>query len=241
MPARPNVGTPERWLSLLFGGVAMAAGVRRRRLFGGLLAALGGYLLWRGASGRCLLYQRLRVTTARANDGGLWGRKMIHVRSQLQVPQPRNMVYRHWRNLEQLPAAMRHIRSVRVHGNRSHWVARLPLGLQAQWVSQIIQDSPNERLVWQSLPGSRVDSRGEIRFRPTSRGGTEIDVDMYYHLPSGPLPRFLAGLLGGMSERMIHRDLERFGSLLDQPSAVVPELIDDDQGLGREPRTPMHG
>lgn len=198
LPPQANVGSKERWASIAGGSLAVATGLWRRGWLGGLLSLLGSYLLFRGISGRCLLYQKLQVTSAKAGDRGLWGRHPIHVRERVHLQQPRQTIYRYWRDLENLPQAMHHIRSIQVTGNRSRWEARMPLGLRAQWESHITQDSPNERLVWSSVPGSRVESRGEVRFQARAGGGTVVDVDMYYLPPGGAVARLLAPLLGGL-------------------------------------------
>jgi|RhiMetdeSRZDD1v2_1073273.scaffolds.fasta_scaffold1464017_2 uncharacterized membrane protein len=61
---RANVGETERWASGIAGGALALYGLAgRRSLFGGLLAALGGSLLYRGISGHCPLYGALGVDT----------------------------------------------------------------------------------------------------------------------------------------------------------------------------------
>src|SRR5690606_41238988 len=50
----------------------------------------------------------------------------------------------------------------------------------------------HERLVWRSTPSSRIENRGEVRFRPSVPDATEIDIDLYYRLPGGMLARLLA-------------------------------------------------
>lgn len=233
-----NVGARERWVSIAGGGLALAFGLRRRGWAGGLLSWLGSYLLLRGLSGRCLLYRTLGVTSARANDGGLWGHYTVHVHERIQVRLPREAVYRAWRNLELLPQVMRHLRVVRVDGNRSHWQARMPPGLRARWEAQIVQDTPHERLVWRSTPSSRIENRGEVIFRPSVPDATEIDIDLYYRLPGGMLARLLALPFGSLSARLIRQDLERFQEFLETREA--PSEVHD-QGLGREEAMPRHG
>jgi uncharacterized membrane protein len=63
-----NVGRAERWVSSLAGGALALYGLVRRRtpLGGGLLAALGGSLLYRGVSGHCPLYAAMGVDTSGA-------------------------------------------------------------------------------------------------------------------------------------------------------------------------------
>lgn len=239
MQLRRNVGTRERWLSLIGGGAAVTEGIRRRGWTGSALGALGGYLLFRGMTGHCLVYRQLRVSTTHAGETGLWGQNFVRVRTTVTVQQPRDAVYRYWRNLENLPRFMRHIKRIEVDGNRSHWVARSPIGLPMAWNAQITQDTPNERLTWRSIVGSQVDTRGEIRFRPTIDGGTEIDVEMYYRPPGGAMSAMLARLFGGISEKMIKRDIARFKEAVESQRELP--AADYDQGLGREPVTPAHG
>lgn len=235
LPAQVNVGAPERWASLAGGGVLLFTGLWRRGLLGGLLSLLGSYLLFRGASGRCLLYQQLRITSHKANHAGLWGRSPVHVHSRIQLQQPRQLVYRHWRNLENLPRAMRHVRQIQVDGNRSRWEAGLLPGLRLRWESQIIHDAPNERLVWRSVAGSAVDSRGELRFRPTTTNGTEVEADLYYLLPGGVLGLWAAKLFGGISQRAVERDLQRFSEYIDE---LAGPPANAGQELGRAPVSP---
>ena len=65
----PNVGETERWASGIAGGALALYGLAgRRSLFGGLLAALGGTLLYRGITGHCPLYGALGVDTRGRGD-----------------------------------------------------------------------------------------------------------------------------------------------------------------------------
>jgi len=66
-----NVGNLERWASAIGGSALALYGLARRRpsaLIGGLLAAAGGSLVYRGVSGHCPLYGALGVDTARQSD-----------------------------------------------------------------------------------------------------------------------------------------------------------------------------
>ena len=64
-----NVGETERWASGIAGGALALYGLAgRRSLFGGLLAAFGGTLLYRGITGHCPLYGALGVDTRGRGD-----------------------------------------------------------------------------------------------------------------------------------------------------------------------------
>jgi uncharacterized membrane protein len=67
-PARPsgvNVGPNERAASTLGGALLAGFGLARMGLCGLALAALGGALVYRGATGHCHAYAAAGVNTAR--------------------------------------------------------------------------------------------------------------------------------------------------------------------------------
>ena len=61
---KTNVGREERYASVAAGAVMLIAGLRRRSTMGALLTLGGGALLYRGATGRCLVYESLGINTA---------------------------------------------------------------------------------------------------------------------------------------------------------------------------------
>lgn len=131
-------------------------------------------------------------------------------------------VYQFWRNLENLPSFMYHLRSVTVDSaGRSHWVTNSPLGDRVEWDAETTEDVPNERIAWKSLPGAKVENRGRVEFTPTPDGqGTEIRVTMSYMIPGGTLGKAVATLLGESPEQQVHDDLRRFKQLLETGRVV---------------------
>ncbi|HEY5313808.1 MAG TPA: DUF2892 domain-containing protein [Pirellulales bacterium] len=63
-PPNVNVGELERAASAVVGAALVAAGLRRGWLSGTVLALAGGALVYRGISGRCMLYESLGISTA---------------------------------------------------------------------------------------------------------------------------------------------------------------------------------
>jgi uncharacterized membrane protein len=59
-----NVGLVERALSTYVGGSLVTLGLSRRSFPGLVVAALGGALIYRGATGHCRLYNALGMSTA---------------------------------------------------------------------------------------------------------------------------------------------------------------------------------
>jgi uncharacterized membrane protein len=119
--------------------------------------------------------------------------------------------------VENLPRIMRHLDSVKgTGGNRSHWVAKAPLGLSVEWDAEVHNQRPNELIAWRSLEGSQVDTAGSVHFRRTPGGrGTEIQVVLKYDPPGGKVGAGLARLLGESPEQQIEEDLRRFKQLME--------------------------
>ena len=74
---------------------------------------------------------------------------------------------------------MDHLQSVTViDEKRSHWVAKGPARIKAEWDAEIINEIPNELIGWRSTEGSRVDNAGSVHFTPAAGGrGTEVQSD----------------------------------------------------------------
>ncbi|HET8549929.1 MAG TPA: SRPBCC family protein [Bryobacteraceae bacterium] len=224
---RANVSETERWLSVVSGGSLLAYGLARRDRTGIGLALLGGELVRRGVTGKSNLYRTLGINTARSDrrEKGT-GRNIgvpyelgFRVDHSIQIARPRDEVYRFWRNLENLPRFMDHLDSVRViDDRRSHWVASAPAGMKASWEAEIINEIENELIGWRSMPGSRVDIGGSVRFEDAPDGGTIVRVSLQYNPPAGTIGRAVVRLFGEDPAEQIRSDLECFRELLETGS-----------------------
>jgi uncharacterized membrane protein len=213
-----NVGEVERWLSGVGGAALLAYGLKRGTLGGAALALLGGALLYRGVTGHCDAYEALNVSTAGKSRIG-WGgdvHRGLLVRKTYTINRTPEDCYRFWRDFENLPRFMSHLESVRnLEGNRSHWVARAPVGT-VSWDAELINDRPNELIAWRSVEGSDIDNAGSVRFRPAPGGrGTEVTVELNYEPPAGRLGVTIAKLLGEEPEQQVREDLRHFKQIME--------------------------
>lgn len=144
----------------------------------------------------------------------------VQVRPAIVVERPREALYAFWRKLENLPLFMRHLESVRaIAANRWHWVAKGPLGTTVEWVSEIIDDRPNELIAWRSVEGSGLDNWGAVMFEPADEGrGTVVRVEMGYRPPGGALGAKVARLFGKAPERQAGADLRVFKIMMEAPA-----------------------
>lgn len=215
-----NVGNVERWASVIGGSALAAYGLKRRSLAGLVLSGLGGALVWRGATGHSLLYEAFGVSTAGDRKGEQvsvpYG-KGIRVESAVNINATPEQLFRFWRNFENLPRFMTHLESVKVlDDGRSHWVAKGPAGIDAEWDAEIINEVPNELIGWRSVDGSRVDNAGSVRFTPAPGGqGTEVKVVLRYDPPGGALGAAIAKLFGEDPSHQVEHDLERLKEMIE--------------------------
>lgn len=155
-----NVGNAERCLSVITGTALAAYGLKRRSIGGLVLGGIGAALLWRGATGKCPIYESLGLSTAENEEGRqvnvAYG-EGIRVDQAITVNASPAEVYSFW---------------------RKH--------LESEWEAEVINEIPNELIGWRSVDGSRVRNAGSVHFKPTTRG-TRVKVEVLYD-PSGEDP-----------------------------------------------------
>jgi uncharacterized membrane protein len=228
-----NVGEAERWLSLIGGSSLVAFGLARRNSAGFGLAALGGTLLWRGATGHCPMYQTLGVNTAERGYAKGTGSRAgvpyelgIRVDQDVTINKPVEDLYAFWRDLCNLPRFMQHLQSIKIVDDRiSHWTARGPAGINVSWDAEIVNDIPNKVIGWRSLEGSDVDNGGSVRFEPAGSGATTVKVSLQYNPPAGQLGEWVARLFGEDPKKTIADDLQRFKELMETGNIVTKSKV----------------
>jgi uncharacterized membrane protein len=157
----------------------------------------------------------------------------IRVERSVTVNKPREEVYRFWRDLENLPQFMKHLRSVRtLDAKRSQWIASGPAGRAVEWEAEIINEIENELIGWRSLEGSQVDNAGSVHFKDVPGRGTEVRVLLQYNPFAGVVGATFAKLWGEEPSQQIAGDLRRFKQIME--AGEVPST--EGQPRGTKPR-----
>lgn len=215
-----NVSVPERWISAAIGGALIAYGIRKRSWAGGFIALAGGNLLLRGALGRSLIYRAFGIDTRksfakRVMQAGKGERFTVEKSITLSVPAAE--AFRFWRNFENLPRVMRHLKSVRtIDDRRSHWVASAPVGLDIEWDAEITDERQDRKIAWRSLEGAEIENKGVVLFEPVQDGNaTDLRIYLEYAPPAGKAGKAFAKLFGKDPAEMVEDDLRRFKSLIE--------------------------
>jgi uncharacterized membrane protein len=224
MTSQLNVAQVERWASALSGAALTVYGIRQRSVAGAMIAASGGALIVRGATGHCPVYSVAGVNTADADRDtrvALAGRRGIRVEVAMTINRPAEELYAFWRDFENLPAFMPHLASVRtLDHRRSRWVARAPAGRTVEWDAEIINEVPNKLIAWRTLDGADLISAGSVHFRTAGPDhGTSVSIHMQYKPPAGRLGAAVAWILGDEPSQVIREDLRRFKHLLEAGEA----------------------
>jgi len=150
----------KQWLPVLAGGSLIAYGLGARNKKGAAAALVGGSIIWAG--------------TRKAGASGFEAHKTVTVNA------PPEALYQYWRHVENLPSILRHLDSVQhLDDARSYWVAKSSGGQSLEWQAEIVEDQPNERISWISLPSSEVYSEGSVDFTP-GRRGTQVRLYLRY-------------------------------------------------------------
>jgi len=220
-----NISDAERWISIAAGiGLATYGLTRRRGAAALMLAAFGGLLVRRGASGHCDTYELFGINTAGTGQDtrrALGGSAGVIVDERVTINQPVEILYRFWHNLENLPRVMRHLDSVeRITDTLSRWRAKGPAGTVAEWNAEIINDIPNKLIAWQSIEGSDVVSAGSVNFDDLgAERGTRVRVRLQYSPPGGKVGAAIVKLVGSDAATEIREDLKQFKQTVEQRTA----------------------
>jgi uncharacterized membrane protein len=136
----------------------------------------------------------------------------IHVKRAITINGSPEELYRRWRDFENLPRLMNHLKSVRViDEKRSHWVAKAPAGRTVEWDAEIVSDVPGEVIAWQSVADADVRHGGSVRFeRAPGNRGTYLIVQLECDPPAGVLGSLVAKMFGEHPAKQIAVDLMRF-------------------------------
>lgn len=211
--ARHNWSPTTRLLSSVGGSLLTLYGLTRKGVAKPVLGTAGLVLTARG----------LTNLQTRSLFGLGLGENGIRVQKAINIFAPVDEVYQFWRNFENFPLFMNHVKEISVDGDISHWTVVGPADSPYRFQSQITQDIPNELIAWETLPDSEVHSAGFVRFDENRDGSTRVTVQMSYIPPVGVLGHAVAQLLGVDPRQAMHEDLVRLKTLLEEGKTSTDE------------------
>lgn len=144
------------------------------------------------------------------------GENAIKVQKAININAPIDEVYQFWRNFDNFPRFMNHVKEVSTENDLSTWKVAGPAGTSIEFQSHITQDIPNELIAWETVPDSQVQHAGFVRFDENRDGSTRVTVQMNYVPPAGALGHAVAQLFGVDPRQAMHEDLVQLKSLLEE-------------------------
>jgi uncharacterized membrane protein len=149
----------------------------------------------------------------------------VHVRQSVSINHSPEVLYRFWRDFQNLPRFMKHIESIRqTTDGRLQWVAKAPVGMAVEWDAEVTEDRPNELIAWRSIEGAGVDSVGSVRFERAPGGrGSIVRAEIRYSPSAGVVGAAVAKLFGKGLEWQIKEDLRRFKQIMEAGEIITTE------------------
>lgn len=210
-----GLDTAQRWVIGGSGAAVLWYGLRQEGVARWASILLGSALLYQGASGQNLIdripgAEQIPVVRQLSSTPN-----QLRVRKTLTVNRPAEELYQYWRNLENLPTFMHHVRSVRqIDDQRSHWVVNVLDNMEMEWEAQITVDRPNEMIAWETMPDADLQHKGYVKFIPTARG-TEVSVSMDYDPPGTMLEKLMGGAVRFIAAQQIKEEIRNFKRIME--------------------------
>lgn len=236
---RPRESQPEflqvnwspaaRAIATAAGGALVLGGARGRGLAGTVAGATGMALIARAATN--IELPRLI---------GVGGRRRgTQVAKTINIDAPVDEVYAFWTEMQNYPRFMSHVREVQAIAPETYrWVVDGPAGAPVEWEARITERVPNQKLAWQSVPGSPIEQSGVTRFDANPDGSTRVTVRLTYNPPAGAVGHVVATLFQRDPKHEMVDDLLRLKSLMESGHTTAHgERVSWDELMG-EPAPP---
>ncbi|GCE45844.1 putative membrane protein [Thermosporothrix hazakensis] len=217
-----NVGREERLLSTIAGAALTLCGLWRRKTVG-LTTALGGLLLYRGLTGRSVLYRLLDLNTVKESPSTVMplpDGSGVRVKRAVTILRPADELYHFWRDFAGTVPVHPFVEQITPIGDKSwHWLVRLPGGEFVEWDSVLTEDIPERLIAWRFM-GERLESvGGRIRFDPAPADqGTIVTLEVEFKRPDklSLLNIIPSGMiLSRVPEQLVREELRRLKALME--------------------------
>lgn len=130
------------------------------------------------------------------------------------IERPVNTVYNQWTQVEDFPKFMEGVKSVRqLDDTHTEWHAEIA-GKDLHWQAEIIDQVPDQRIVWRSVSGHRHG--GKVEFHPEGGDRTRVTLVMEYE-PEGVVEKI--GDAIGVASGRVKGDLKRFKEFIESSPA----------------------
>lgn len=136
---------------------------------------------------------------------------MASIEKSIDVGVPVRIAYNQWTQFEEFPRFMEGVKAVKQLDDKNlHWHAEV-LGKDVEWLAEIIQQIPDERITWRSTSGAK--NAGSIAFQPLAPERTRLTLRIEYE-PQGVAETSGSSL--GLVSMRVEGDLQRFKRFVEE-------------------------
>jgi uncharacterized membrane protein len=136
---------------------------------------------------------------------------MASIEKSIDVNVPIRTAYNQWTQFEEFPRFMEGVKQVKQLDDKSlHWRAEV-MGKDVEWLAEITQQIPDERITWRSTSGAK--NAGSISFQPLAPEQTRLTLRLEYE-PHGVAETSGSGL--GLVSMRVEGDLKRFKKFIEE-------------------------
>lgn len=136
---------------------------------------------------------------------------MSTIKQHIEVDASIEDVYHQWTLFEKFPEFMGTISAVQQKDPTTlHWKANI-LGVEREWDSKIIEQTPHQAIAWQSYDGIGLD--GHVDFEPIGPSRCAINLTLVFR-PEGFAEKTSDAI--GLVELRARDDLKRFKKLIEK-------------------------
>jgi len=163
-----------------------------------------------------------------------WGRgRRLPIQCSIDVAVPLDVAYDQWTQFEEFPEFMHRVEQIEQKDDETVVWHENVWGIKRSWESQIVEQVPDERIVWRS--DDRGGHSGVVTFHKLSERLTRVELNVDFQ-PEGVFEKLASGLR--FHRRAIKTDLQRYKAYAEmrneETGAWRGEIHDEDENPARE-------
>lgn len=163
-----------------------------------------------------------------------WGRgRRLPIQCSVDVAVPIDVAYDQWTQFEDFPEFMHRVEQIEQKDDETVVWHENVWGIRRSWESQIVEQIPNERIVWRS--DDRGGHSGVVTFHELSDRLTRVELNVDFQ-PEGMFEKLASGLR--FHRRAVKTDLQRYKAFVEmrneETGAWRGEIHAEDENPARE-------
>ncbi len=163
-----------------------------------------------------------------------WGRgRRLPIQCSVDVAVPIEVAYAQWTQFEDFPEFMHRVEQIEQKDDDTVVWHENVWGIRRSWESQIVEQVPDERIVWRS--DDRGGHSGVVTFHELSDRLTRVELNVDLQ-PEGMFEKLASGLR--FHRRAVKTDLQRYKAFVEmrneETGAWRGEIHDEDENPARE-------